>query len=182
MRAYETTFILAPSLDAEGTQKEIDDIKGLITAGGGEITTEKEWGRRRLAFPIQNHAEGIYHILRFSLDSGKLPELDRHFKLNENVLRALVIRDEGLPLDHIGQPSESDYRDRDSRREGGRFDRDRDRDRGPRRSYSDRPERSGRPERSDRPEGAATANATTEASSGDAAPAASDGGEEKSSE
>lgn len=120
MRAYETTFIVAPSLDAEGFQKEVDAIKGVITSNGGEITAEKEWGRRRLAYPIQDHSEGIYHILRFSLEPQQLPKLDRHYKLNENVLRALVIRDEGLPLDHIGQPSESE--DREHRR-GDRYDR-----------------------------------------------------------
>lgn len=174
MRAYETTFILVPSLDAEGLQKEIDGIKEVITGAGGEITTEKEWGRRRLAYPIQDNSEGIYHILRFSMDGNKLPDLDRYFKMNESVLRSLVLRDEGLPLDHIGQPSESD-----SRREGGRFDRDNDRDRGPRRSYGDRPERSersDRPARPDRPERAATATASTDA------PAAADGGGEKTSE
>ena len=93
MRAYETTFILAPSLDAEGFQREVDAIKGVITSNGGEITAEKEWGRRRLAYPIQDQSEGIYHILRFSLEPKQLPKLDRHFKLNENVMRALVIRD-----------------------------------------------------------------------------------------
>jgi len=120
MRAYETTFILVPSLDAEGFQKEVDGIKGVITSNGGEITAEKEWGRRRLAYPIRDHSEGIYHILRFSLDPKQLPKLDRYYKLNENVLRALVIRDEGLPLDHIGQPSESEEREH---RRGDRYDR-----------------------------------------------------------
>ena len=135
MRAYETTFILAPALDAEGIQREIDAIKAVITSNDGEITAEKEWGRRRLAYPIQDHSEGIYHILRFSLEPNLLPKLDRHFKLNENVLRALVIRDEGLPLDHIGQPSEPE--EREHRREG-RYDR------GPR--SSDGPRERPRPE------------------------------------
>ena len=120
MRAYETTFILVPTLDAEGVTKEIEGIKGVITREGGEITAEKEWGRRRLAFPIEDHSEGVYHIMRFSLDTPKLPELNRFFRLNENVLRVLIIRDEGTPLDHIGQASESDdHRDSRDRRHGG---------------------------------------------------------------
>jgi len=108
MRAYETMFVLAPTLDAEGATREVDAVKGVIQGLGGEITAEKEWGRRHLAYPIRDHSEGIYHILRFSLDPSKLGELYRHFKLDENVLRHLVIRDEGTPLEYVGQPSESD--------------------------------------------------------------------------
>ena len=108
MRAYETMFVLIPSLDAEGIQREINGIKGVITSQGGEITAEKEWGRRRLAYPIRDQSEGVYWILRFSLDPSKLGELYRHYKLDENVLRSLVIRDEGTPLEYVGQPSESD--------------------------------------------------------------------------
>ena len=149
MRAYESTFILVPSLDSEGVTKEIEAVKEVITREGGEVTAEKEWGRRRLAFPIQDNSEGVYHILRFNLDVAKLPELDRYYRLNENVLRSLVIRDEGTPLDHVGQASESEeYGDRDRRHGGpprhreGRFgggdSRDRG-DRGPRREHSGAP-------------------------------------------
>jgi small subunit ribosomal protein S6 len=164
MRAYETTFILAPALDAEGIQREIGAIKAVITSNDGEITAEKEWGRRRLAYPIQDQSEGIYHILRFSLAPDQLPKLDRHFKLNESVLRALVIKDEGLPLDHIGQPSESE--DREHRREG-RYDR------GPRSSDG--------PPRTPRPEPAAVAAApAVEPAEAEPSPAVASGGEETS--
>jgi small subunit ribosomal protein S6 len=108
MRSYETMFVLVPSLDAEGIKREVDAVKGVVQSLGGEITAEKEWGRRRLAYPIRDHSEGTYEILRFSLDPSKLGELYRHYKLDENVLRSLVIRDEGTPLEYVGQPSESD--------------------------------------------------------------------------
>jgi small subunit ribosomal protein S6 len=160
MRAYETTFILTPTLDAEGFQREVDAIKAVITSNGGEVTQEKEWGRRRLAYPIQDNSEGIYHILRFSLEPQYLPKLDRHYKLNENMLRALVIRDEGLPLDHIGQPSESE--DREHRR-GDRYDRG---SRG-----SDGPREFARPERTER-------KSTGSSSAGEMSPAAVGSGED----
>jgi small subunit ribosomal protein S6 len=124
MRSYETTFILAPTLEAEGVQREIDSVKKVITEQGGEITAEKEWGRRRLAYPIQDHSEGVYHVLRFTLKGREgLAVLARHFRLNDNVLRHLVIRDEGTPLDYVGQVSESEeHHDRHDRRDrpGGR--------------------------------------------------------------
>ncbi|MCA9751898.1 MAG: 30S ribosomal protein S6 [Gemmatimonadetes bacterium] len=130
MRQYETTFILAPTLDQDGVQKEVESVKQVISREGGEVTAEKDWGRRRLAYPIEDHSEGVYHILRFSLEGPKLGELNRHFRLNENVLRALVIRDEGTPLEYVGQSSESeDYGDSRERRHGSRRDRDSDDDR-----------------------------------------------------
>ena len=128
MRSYENVFVMAPTLDAEAFQSEVDSLKKLLGTLGATITTEKEWGRRRLAYPIRDHSEGIYHILRFDAEPEALPELDRWFKLNENVLRALVIVDEGGPLDHVGQVSESeerghrDSRDRRGDRPGGRYD------------------------------------------------------------
>ena len=171
MRDYESTFILAPTLDSEGVQGEITAVKDVITGQGGEITAEKEWGRRRLAYPIQDHSEGVYHVLRFTLDGSKLPELDRHFRLNENVLRSLVIQDEGTPLEQIGQSSESEeYGDSRDRRHG--------------------PYRSGRPEASPRPAADAPPSKAPEAreagpakvGASEEAPAASaseSGGEEK---
>jgi small subunit ribosomal protein S6 len=114
-------------LDDEGVAKEVAATKKIITDAGGEVTAEKDWGRRRLAYPIRDFSEGVYHILRFSLKSQDLPTIERYLRLNDNVLRSLVIRDEGTPLEYVPQPSESDdYRDRDR---GDRGDRDRDRDR-----------------------------------------------------
>ncbi len=132
MRSYETTFVMTPTLDTEGFQAELEKVKELIGSHGGSITAEKEWGRRRLAYPIQGHAEGIYHILRFDGEPDCLPELDRWYKLNENVLRAIVIIDEGCSLDHVGQVSESDERGhRDSRDRRGDRHGPRDGDRRP---------------------------------------------------
>jgi len=116
MRSYETTFIIAPTLDTEGVAAEIAAVKKVIADQGGEVTAEKEWGRRRLAYPIRDHSEGVYHILRFNLeDRGGLKALARHFRLDENVLRHLVIRDEGTSLEDVGKMSESeehsDHRD-----------------------------------------------------------------------
>jgi small subunit ribosomal protein S6 len=124
-------FILVPTLDEAGVAAEIEIVKGAITAQDGEITAEKAWGRRRMAYPIRDFSDGVYHILRFSLkDSTGLKELARFFRLSETVLRHLVIRDEGTPLEYAPQSSESeDYRDRDrsDHRRGGGSHRDRPR-------------------------------------------------------
>ncbi len=123
MRPYESTFILVPTLDAKGVAREVETVKELITSHGGEVTAEKEWGRRRLAYPIRDFQEGVYHILRFTLGNDGLQELGRRFKLNENVLRYLLIKDEGTPIEYAHQPYESEERDYEPRgRRGGSWD------------------------------------------------------------
>jgi small subunit ribosomal protein S6 len=114
MRPYETTFILHPGLDADAVTREVSSLKQFISSQGGEVTVEKEWGRRKLAFPIKDQSEGTYYVLRFTLGSDGLKELGRWFRLNENVLRHLLIREEGTPLDYLSPQSESDERTRDS--------------------------------------------------------------------
>ena len=114
MRSYETTFILHPALDADGMTREVGSLKQFITSQGGEVTVEKEWGRRKLAFPIKDQSEGTYYVFRFTLGNEGLKELNRWFRLNENVLRHLLIRDEGTPLDYLSPQSESDERTRES--------------------------------------------------------------------
>ena len=173
MRDYETTFILAPTLDAEGVQGEIDAVKKFISSAGGEVTVDKEWGRRRLQYPLKDHSEGIYHILRFTMASEHLAELERQFRLNDNVLRYLVIRDEKTPLDHVGQVSESEeHRDSRDRRHGP-----------PPRRHED-----SRPARSESAPAAAPAKSSVATVETDApAPASAEGsdapaGEEKTSE
>lgn len=156
MRAYEMTFILAPTLEPEALKGEIEAIRKLIAGEGGEVTAEHEWGRRKLAYPIQDHSEGVYHVMRFTLAQEGLKDLNRYIGLNdEKFLRHLIIKEEATPLAY--DPSESeDYGDsRDFR--GGR-DRDRDRDRPPRGrdrdrddDRDDRPPRRDRGDREDRP-------------------------------
>jgi small subunit ribosomal protein S6 len=108
MRDYEATFILVPTLDDKGVRTQLDEVKTTIGSLGGEVTVDKEWGRRRLAYPIDDHSEGVYHVLRFMLEGAKLAELERYFRFNDNVLRALVIRNENTPLENLGQTSESE--------------------------------------------------------------------------
>jgi len=149
MRAYEMTFILAPTLEPEALAAEIEAIKKLIAGEGGEVTAEHEWGRRKLAYPILDHSEGVYHVMRFTLGTEGIKDLNRYIGLNdEKFLRHLIILQEETPLAY--DPSESEEygdsrgyrgdRDRDRPFRGGRDRDDRD-DRPPRRDRDDRPPR-----------------------------------------
>ena len=123
MREYETVFILHPKVDDAGIDREIEGVKKTIGNGQGEVVGVHKWGRRKLAYPIRRASDGFYIILRFKSDAGVLLELDRRFRINESVLRALTVISPGGEW-----PPDLRSRERRPPRGDGRF-RDRDRDR-----------------------------------------------------
>ena len=88
---YETLFILNATLSEEDTAAAIEKFKELISQNG-EVTKVNEWGKRKLAYLIDDMSEGYYVLIEFT-SSPQLPsELERVFNISENVLRAIVIR------------------------------------------------------------------------------------------
>jgi small subunit ribosomal protein S6 len=76
-----------------------NDYKNMITTAGSQITSEENWGRRKLAFPIEKLNEGKYVLLYVSSETGKtaLPEVEHRLRQNEKILRFLTVRtDEDL--------------------------------------------------------------------------------------
>ena len=71
MNPYEALYILVPELDEETNKAAIEKFKGIVEANGGEIVGVDEWGKRRLAYPIDYKTEGYYVLMSF--DSA--PEL-----------------------------------------------------------------------------------------------------------
>ncbi len=84
-------FILPPELDEEAIVSATERIRNSVTSAGGVVHSMDFWGRRRLAYPIQRRSEGIYHLARFSLEPKQAIELDRSLRLNEQVLRHLIV-------------------------------------------------------------------------------------------
>ena len=85
-------FVLAPDLEEEAVATTTERVRTYVTARGGEVRSLEPWGRRRLAYPIQHYHEGHYHIAHFSLGPDHALELDRNLKLNEQVIRHMIIR------------------------------------------------------------------------------------------
>lgn len=85
-------FILPVSLDEEAAAATQERVRGYISSRGGEVHSLEPWGRRRMAYPIERHADGIYHIARISLSPDQTLDVDRALKLNEQVLRHLIVR------------------------------------------------------------------------------------------
>jgi small subunit ribosomal protein S6 len=85
-------FIVPASLDEETATATQERVRTYVSSRGGEIHSLEPWGRRRLAFPIQRHHDGVYHIARISLSPEQTIDLERALRLNEQVLRHLIVR------------------------------------------------------------------------------------------
>jgi small subunit ribosomal protein S6 len=89
---YELMYVLTPELDEAGVEEATARVSAMLTGRGGEITNVDSWGRRRLAYPIENHLEGVYSVVRLKLDPTSITAIERDFRLNESVIRHLLIR------------------------------------------------------------------------------------------
>lgn len=95
MNQYEVMYIIDTAIADQARIDLIERFSGLVAQGGGQIDRIDEWGKRRLAYAINYKTEG-YYILMYISAPAELPrELERNFKINENILRYLVIKFEG---------------------------------------------------------------------------------------
>jgi len=92
MLQYETVFIA----DSTYTDEEIDElIKGydqVITSAKGKMLKVEKWGKRRLAYAIRRNEEGVYVLMTIECPPSLVKELDRRYRMNDRILRHLVVR------------------------------------------------------------------------------------------
>ena len=111
MRRYELMLVLRPDVAYDKSQALIDRTTRGIVAAGGQIVKVAPWGRRRLAYPIDRHREGSYHIILFEAPSDSIVELEHTLLITEEVLRHLVTRVERPAKSTRGDGSELDELD-----------------------------------------------------------------------
>jgi len=92
MRRYELMLVLRPDVADDKSQALIDRTTRGIATAGGQIIKVAPWGRRRLAYPIDRHREGSYHIILFEAPGEAIVELEHTLLITEEVLRHLVTR------------------------------------------------------------------------------------------
>ena len=97
MRLYEVVYILDPALDEGAANGKLEKFHELATAKGGEVTAVDHWGSRQLAYPISKKKSGYYVVAQFTAASEALPEFERLLKLDEEVMRYLLVLNEGEP-------------------------------------------------------------------------------------
>ena len=89
---YETTFIVNAALEDAAIEPIVNNTVEFIRNNGGSITTMDKWGRRLLAYPIQKKHNGYYVYVMYDAPPTLLPQLERYFQLEENILRHLSLK------------------------------------------------------------------------------------------
>ena len=101
--AYEGMFILDSSKYGRDPAGVSGQLVEAIQKLGGSILANRLWEDRRLAYPIGQHRKGTYWLTYFKLESGKTVELNRELKLNENVVRSMILKIEPRLVDVLVQ-------------------------------------------------------------------------------
>jgi small subunit ribosomal protein S6 len=98
-RRYETVYILDSALEEPAINEKLERFHSLITKDGkGTITNVAHWGKRTLAFPVRKRESGYYVVVQFEAEGEVLPEFERAVKLDESVLRFMVVVNVGEPV------------------------------------------------------------------------------------
>lgn len=120
MRPYEVMVILGTALEESAVQAQINRSSELVTSRGGRVNRVEKWGRRRLAYEINHQAEGYYVLMEVTSDVPPMDDLDRSFRLADEVIRHKIVRmpdgpaGRTLPASALSQISMSGPRDRDN--------------------------------------------------------------------
>ena len=92
---YETMFILQPELESETETELLDNLQALLQKFGGEVDKTDDWGKRKLAYEINKFNEGHYYLMQFSGSHEIIPELEHFFRVNDAVIRFIIVRKDG---------------------------------------------------------------------------------------
>ncbi len=92
MNKYEMMFIVKSNSDDSKIQATAENLKNVITTMNGEITDSKDLGNKELAYPIKKQTTGYYFVVDFNGTTELVAELDRKARIDESILRHLIIR------------------------------------------------------------------------------------------
>ena len=92
MKAYELLFFVNPSLDPETRLEVMKRIETTIAEANGKVDSVDEWGKRKLAYEINDLTEGDYTLINFHADPASIAELDRVLRITDAVERHMIVR------------------------------------------------------------------------------------------
>jgi small subunit ribosomal protein S6 len=99
MNKYEIVYIFRSSLASEELESKLENFHSLLTRDAGQISAVEHWGKRQLAYPIDKERNGNYVVAQFETEPGSLPDFERILKLDDQILRYLIVLSEGeLPI------------------------------------------------------------------------------------
>jgi small subunit ribosomal protein S6 len=108
-RPYEVVYIFDPALDEETINQKLTHFHSLAQPAGAEPATLNHWGKRTLAYPIRKRDTGYYVVATFNAEGTALPEFERAVKLDEGVMRHLVVLNEEPPTPAQVAVAKSEY-------------------------------------------------------------------------
>ena len=96
MKEYEIVYIFDSALEESTVNEKLERYHALIAGdGAGEVTAVDHWGRRQLAYPIEDKDNGYYVVVHATTAADRLPEFERLLTLDESLLRYLIVINEG---------------------------------------------------------------------------------------
>jgi small subunit ribosomal protein S6 len=97
MRLYEIVYIFDATLDEDGVNKKLDKFHPLVLGKNGEVAEVDHWGVRQMAYPVKKHGSGYYVVAQVRAETDGLPEFERVLRLDVELLRYLIVLNEGEP-------------------------------------------------------------------------------------
>jgi small subunit ribosomal protein S6 len=106
---YEAVYIFNTAIAEEQVNEKLDRFHALISGdNGGEVTATDHWGRRQLAYPIRKQSAGYYVVSQFNAPAVALPEFERLLKLDEDLLRYMIVLNNGEPTSPMSIQTRAD--------------------------------------------------------------------------
>ncbi|MCG7337919.1 30S ribosomal protein S6 [Staphylococcus sp. ACRSN] len=95
MRTYEVMYIVRPNIEEDAKKAVVERFNGILATNVSEVLETKDWGKRRLAYEINDFTEGYYNIVRIQTDNNEATdEFQRLAKINDDIIRFIVIRED----------------------------------------------------------------------------------------
>ncbi|TDM10436.1 30S ribosomal protein S6 [Macrococcus lamae] len=94
MRTYEIMYVVRPNIEEDAKKALVERFNEILTSNGAEIIEAKDWGKRRLAYDINDFKEGFYQIVRVNSTDQATNEFDRLAKINDDIIRHIIVREE----------------------------------------------------------------------------------------
>ena len=113
MTSYETLFIVRPDIEEDDLNKVVRRVEDIVKSNEGTIVESQVWGKKRLAYEVKRYNEGIYVKLNFDAPPTIVQKLRDHFRLNEDVIREIIVREERRQMEPgpVGEESTPAFED-----------------------------------------------------------------------
>ncbi|MBG9446260.1 MULTISPECIES: 30S ribosomal protein S6 [Bacillales] len=94
MRKYEVMYIIRPNIEDEAKKALVERFNTILTDNGAEVSESKDWGKRRLAYEINDFRDGYYQLMNVNAEATAVDEFTRLAKISEDIIRYIVVKDE----------------------------------------------------------------------------------------